>query len=109
MSEASQPATPGTGLSTTAIAVIATGIGVSLICIIALIVLLVRVIKNHKQLLADLEERGVCIDCAGTRRSAKFSNKASRRVEAQHCFALQQELWMGNLELCVDHQVCGHG
>lgn len=53
------PAAPGAGLSTTAIAAIAIGIGVSVICIIALIVLLVRAVKNHRQLLADLEERGV--------------------------------------------------
>ncbi|KAL5117390.1 hypothetical protein ACEQ8H_004706 [Pleosporales sp. CAS-2024a] len=49
------------GLNTTAIAAIATGIGLSLICIIALVVLLIRAIRNHKQLLADLEERGVSI------------------------------------------------
>jgi hypothetical protein len=48
-------------LSTTAIAAIATGIGISLICIIALIFLLIRAVRNHKQFLADLEERGLSI------------------------------------------------
>lgn len=59
MRESSPTAAPSAGLSTTAIVAIATGIGISLICIVALIVLLVRAVKNHKQLLADLEERGV--------------------------------------------------
>lgn len=59
MSATPPPAAPGAGLSTTAIAAIATGIGVSLICIIALVALLVRAVQNHRQLLADLEERGV--------------------------------------------------
>jgi hypothetical protein len=48
-------------LSTTAIAAIATGIGISLICIVALIFLLVRAVRSHKLFLADLEERGVSI------------------------------------------------
>jgi hypothetical protein len=51
----------GAPLSTTAIAAIATGIGISLICIVALILLLVRAVRNHKQFLADLEERGLSI------------------------------------------------
>ncbi|KAH3905480.1 hypothetical protein HBH56_218310 [Parastagonospora nodorum] len=61
MSDLSQSGAPSGGLSTTAIAAIATGIGISLICIVALIFLLVRAIRNHKKLLADLEERGVSI------------------------------------------------
>ncbi|CAO2647365.1 Nn.00g082870.m01.CDS01 [Neocucurbitaria sp. VM-36] len=49
-------------LSTTAIAAIVTGIGVVMLCLlVALIFLLVRAVKKHKQLLADLEERGVSI------------------------------------------------
>jgi hypothetical protein len=59
MSDSSSSAVPSAPLSTTAIAAIATGIGVSLICIVALIVLLIRAIRNHKQLLADLEARGI--------------------------------------------------
>jgi hypothetical protein len=78
MSAASQPVPPGTGLSTTAIAAIATGIGVSLICIIALIVLLVRAIQSHKRLLADLEERGVSI--AQARGEARNSVTKPRAV-----------------------------
>jgi hypothetical protein len=61
MSDSPSPAVPSAPLSTTAIAAVATGIGVSLICIVALIVLLVRAIHNHKQLLADLEARGISI------------------------------------------------
>jgi hypothetical protein len=61
MSNATSPAAASAPLSTTAIAAIATGIGVSVICIIALIVLLVRAVRNHKRFLADLEERGVSI------------------------------------------------
>jgi hypothetical protein len=61
MGEASAPVAPSAPLSTTAIAAIATGIGISLICIIALIILLMRAVRNHKQLLADLEERGVSV------------------------------------------------
>jgi hypothetical protein len=61
MGETSTPVAPSAPLSTTAIVAIATGIGISLICIIALIVLLVRAVRNHKQLLADLEERGVFV------------------------------------------------
>jgi hypothetical protein len=61
MGDSPSSAVPSAPLSTTAIAAIATGIGVSLICIVALIVLLVRAIRNHKQLLADLEARGISI------------------------------------------------
>ncbi|KAH8731763.1 hypothetical protein GQ44DRAFT_745807 [Phaeosphaeriaceae sp. PMI808] len=39
----------------------ASAIGVSFVCIIALVVLLVRAVRIHKQLLADLENRGVSI------------------------------------------------
>jgi hypothetical protein len=78
MSEVLQPAAPGAGLSITAIAAIATGIGVSLVCIIALIVLLVRAIRNHRKLLADLEERGVFI--AQARGEARKSVARPRSV-----------------------------
>ncbi|KAF1848068.1 uncharacterized protein K460DRAFT_393240 [Cucurbitaria berberidis CBS 394.84] len=55
-------AAPSGQLSTTAIAAIVTGIGVVMLCLlVALIFLLVRAVKKHKQLLADLEERGVSI------------------------------------------------
>lgn len=50
---------PNAPLSTTAIAAIATGIGVILLCLFALVFLLVRAVRIHKQLLADLEERGL--------------------------------------------------
>ncbi|KAF1918918.1 hypothetical protein BDU57DRAFT_427752, partial [Ampelomyces quisqualis] len=69
---------PSAPLSTTAITAIATGIGISLICIIALIVLLVRAVRNHKQLLADLEERGVSI--AQARGEARNSVTRPRTV-----------------------------
>jgi hypothetical protein len=59
MSDLPTPSVPSASLSTTAIIAIATGIGISLICIIALIVLLARAVRNHKQLLADLEARGI--------------------------------------------------
>lgn len=55
-------AAQGAQLSTTAVAAIVTGIGVVMLCLmIALIFLLVRAIRKHKQLLADLDERGVSI------------------------------------------------
>lgn len=49
-------------LSTTAIAAIITGVGVILLCLlISLVFLLVRAVRKHKKLLADLDERGVTI------------------------------------------------
>ena len=49
-------------LSTTALAAILTGVGVVILGLfICLIVLLVQAIRNHKRILADLEERGVVI------------------------------------------------
>ncbi|KAF2852030.1 hypothetical protein T440DRAFT_447550 [Plenodomus tracheiphilus IPT5] len=49
-------------LSTTAIAAIVTGIGVVMLCLLsALIFLLVRAVRAHKRLIADLDERGVSI------------------------------------------------
>ncbi|KAH7071485.1 hypothetical protein BKA63DRAFT_578748 [Paraphoma chrysanthemicola] len=59
MSPQNARAESGAPLSTTAIAAIATGIGVIVLCLIALVILLIRAVRNHKQLLADLEERGV--------------------------------------------------
>lgn len=78
MSESSPSGAPSGGLSTTAIAAIATGIGISLICTVALIFLLVRAIRNHRQLLADLEERGVSI--AQARGEARDSVTRPRSV-----------------------------
>jgi len=78
MSDLAQSGAPSGGLSTTAIAAIATGIGISLICIVALIFLLVRAIRNHKRLLADLEERGVSI--AQARGEARDSVTRPRSV-----------------------------
>ncbi|CBY01676.1 predicted protein [Plenodomus lingam JN3] len=49
-------------LSTTAIAAIITGIGVVMLCLLsALVFLLVRAVRAHKRLIADLDERGVSI------------------------------------------------
>lgn len=49
-------------LSTTALAAILTGVGVViLVLLISLVILLVRAVRTHKRLLADLEERGVVI------------------------------------------------
>ena len=50
---------PNAPLTTTAIAAIATGIGIILLCLFALAFLLVKAVRIHKQLLADLEERGL--------------------------------------------------
>jgi hypothetical protein len=81
MSNSSPSVAPSAPLSITAIAAIATGIGVSVICIVALIVLLVRAVQNHKRFLADLEERGVSIAKAqgGTRESVTRPRAVLRR------------------------------
>jgi hypothetical protein len=81
MSNSSPPTGSSAPLSTTAIAAIATGIGVSVICIIALIVLLVRAVQNHKRFLADLEEREVSIAKAqgGARESVARPRAVLRR------------------------------
>ncbi|KAH7396229.1 hypothetical protein BKA66DRAFT_522542 [Pyrenochaeta sp. MPI-SDFR-AT-0127] len=53
---------PSAQLSTTAIIAIVTGIGVLVLCLLlALIFLLVRAVRRHKELLADLDERGVSL------------------------------------------------
>jgi hypothetical protein len=62
MSSLVSRATSGAQLSTTAVAAIVTGIGVVMLCLLsALIFLLVRAVRTHKQLLADLEDRGLSV------------------------------------------------
>ncbi|KAI8933217.1 hypothetical protein NX059_009852 [Plenodomus lindquistii] len=52
-------------LSTTAIAAIITGVGVVMLCLLsALIFLLIRAVRAHKRLVAELDERGVSISQA---------------------------------------------
>jgi len=55
-------ATAAAPMSTTAIAAIITGIGVVMLCLLgALIFLLVRAVRAHKRLIADLDERGISL------------------------------------------------
>ncbi|KAH9882439.1 hypothetical protein J1614_000675 [Plenodomus biglobosus] len=62
MEHPSKRAAAAAPLSTTAIAAIITGIGVVMLCLLsALIFLLVRAVRAHKRLIADLDERGVSI------------------------------------------------
>ncbi|KAF1998199.1 hypothetical protein P154DRAFT_604518 [Amniculicola lignicola CBS 123094] len=69
------------GLSTTAFAAILTGVGVVLLGLfIGLVVLLVRAIRTHKRLLADLEERGVVIAQIHAQESKRDSITRPQRV-----------------------------
>nr|GFD57360.1 hypothetical protein [Tanacetum cinerariifolium] len=53
---------PGGSLSSTAIIAIVSAIGVVILGLLAaLILLLVRAVRKHKQLLADLDERGLTL------------------------------------------------
>ncbi|KAF2021153.1 hypothetical protein BU24DRAFT_469931 [Aaosphaeria arxii CBS 175.79] len=68
-------ATTATGLSSTALAAILTGVGIVLLgLLIGLVVLLIRAVRNHKRLLADLEERGVVLA------QAQATQEGSKRI-----------------------------
>ncbi|KAF9691241.1 hypothetical protein EKO04_010748 [Ascochyta lentis] len=79
MANSRASAEPGGSLSTTTIIAIVSAIGVVILGLLAaLVLLLIRAVRRHKQLLADLDERGLTITQA--QKEAKLNEVARPRA-----------------------------
>ncbi|KAH7135475.1 hypothetical protein B0J11DRAFT_564807 [Dendryphion nanum] len=81
MAPLKQRTTGATELSSTALAAILTGVGVVLLALfICLTLLLVKAIRTHKRLIAELEERGVEIEQVKAARKSKKQSLTKPRA-----------------------------
>lgn len=79
MANARARAEPGGSLSTTAIIAIVSAIGVVILGLLAaLVLLLIRAVRRHRELLADLDERGLTLSQA--QKEAKLNTAAKPRA-----------------------------
>jgi heme exporter protein D len=84
----------GGPLSTTTIIAIVSAIGVVILGLLAaLVLLLIRAVRRHKQLLADLDERGLTIA------QAQYSGKATRCAQAKYHPSIQHQVRMGSIAI----------